>query len=273
MRRFLVATAVAIVTSVVFAPAPAGAVAGPYTVHQFNMWAKNHLTYGGQNPADFAKAKIGTTQPMILTYNEVCRSQYNSLKTYLGTAYQSTFRVVVAGPPSCNGEDFGLAIFIRGSSISETLDGYYGAANQYPGDETRRYYCIRTVFVAVPLVGCVTHLTNDSESFASRQSGELAYLMGANWGSIHHFAGGDFNMRPSFMRTQTDGAQYWHQQYHEADYTYERWTHSCRTTDLKKFDYIFGGNNNSSVASTATVHACAANTSDHKYIVGSYYLN
>ena len=250
---------------------PVDAATGPYKVHHFNMWARRHESTGGLNPATYAKNIIGTSKPMILTYNEICKSQYDTLASHLGSGYSKHFQTVVDDPPSCgSNEDFGIAIFIQGS-WQEALSGIYN--DQAAGDEVRRYYCIRTTFYAVPLVGCVTHLTNKSDPTASKQAGQLAYRMGLYWGSLYHFAGGDFNMTPTYMRGRTDGAQYWHQQYHESDRTQERFTHDCRATLDQKVDYIFGSNNNTSVASAATLYACAPATSDHKYMIGHYYLN
>ena len=142
------------------APSPAAAVSNQYA-HQFNL-AGATMNQGSLFPADVVVYSVVTSNPhpLVVTTNEVCLSQYISIRDRLAPAgYRAARSITKSSVPACGGQSFGNALFIKsGAAMAEVIN--YPYPTQDGLGETRRLLCGRVNNGAYGhWVGCVTHLS------------------------------------------------------------------------------------------------------------------
>jgi endonuclease/exonuclease/phosphatase family metal-dependent hydrolase len=136
---------------------------------------------------------IQSREPHTVTLNEVCENQYNRLRADLPD-YEGEFDPT--GAVCHNGARYGNAILAR---TGLTVVGSWELPNP-AGDELRRLMCLSTQpYEGLPLVICVTHISNESGNIAAQVSTVASILSGLEVpGAL--MVGGDFNANPHDVR-------------------------------------------------------------------------
>jgi endonuclease/exonuclease/phosphatase family metal-dependent hydrolase len=124
-------------------------------VLQFNLCG-NGCKLGPAAVNDVTQALAGRRDlPLVLTLNEVCRTQYDLLLQRLHR-YVGSFRATI--PSRCaDGSDYGIAVLVR-SGGSVELGSW--TLTTIDGDEPRAVVCrgLRVYGATRPLAACATHI-------------------------------------------------------------------------------------------------------------------
>jgi endonuclease/exonuclease/phosphatase family metal-dependent hydrolase len=194
MKRILLLVASTIM-AVCSISAPAQA-ATTYTFLQFNMCGNvcNDGSTGAVVDA-INRSIVNRTprQPLVVSLNEVCRSQASTLDSQLAnyTVYFQQSGSVTCG----NGQPYGNALVFRNGSHTA-----YGYQLTTPSSlEQRSMVCVH--LSSPDIAACATHLTNGSSSAAvsarRAQAAQVASI-GQSWAqTVPIFVGGDFNAVPT----------------------------------------------------------------------------
>jgi endonuclease/exonuclease/phosphatase family metal-dependent hydrolase len=172
---------------------PVSAASAKVSLLQFNVCGKTcHL--GTAVVGDIENAVTSADpQPLVLTLNEMCRSDYAKLTADL-PAYHGYFQTTL--PRNCaDGSDNGDVILVRTSSVT-----YLGswALPRPGGGEARMVTCLRTSVSGAsrPLVACVTHIDYHASNTAAQISAVATRAAGyAPANAV--VVGGDFNSTPT----------------------------------------------------------------------------
>lgn len=240
------------------------AAAGPTLVRTFDHNVKLNRT----GAINFISAN---DPPLIITAQEVCRSQYDSLKSALQSrGYTVWGLATVSSSFPCSeiggGPDGGIIMTASlGSSPGPPLRGYYSA--QAPGDTTRRgYVCKDSSFIFLSWWACSTHITPNSASYAVQQSTSMRNIaFFINDRAV--VVGGDFNRKP-----WQSGPADWANGFAEADSTNNSFTYKNPPygATYKKIDYIFSMRLRTDAGFGVARVGCGAmqTSSDHCFIHG-----
>jgi len=239
------------------------ASAGSERVFQWNIQGGCSGTgnCGGLAPATTANylVALSNPKPLVLTFNEVCGSQYSELYNYLSAqGYQGRFQLT-AGGVNCGTNDgtgiHGNAIFQPGAVVASS--SYY-YVNRPPTGDVRGLYCLTTSIFGLVRNSCVTHLDNSS-SYTSLQNGEAAWIMTAGIGSTPTKLGGDLNSQSP----ASWGA------FNEVDAARAK-TFNAKGTLNQKLDWFFGSKANHTGFGSPSRY-CNAALSDHCALGGIFY--
>jgi endonuclease/exonuclease/phosphatase family metal-dependent hydrolase len=163
------------------------------TILQFNMCG-HACNRGGLDVVPPLENSIRDRQPFVVTLNEVCETQYDSLRTAL-SAYQGRFDPT--GPRCRNGARYGNALLVRSSEVD--FVGTWELPNPAQ-DEPRRLMCVRTrVGDESPVRVCVTHISNEQGNIAAQVTAVASILKDLPAGDAV-ILGGDFNTDPGDPR-------------------------------------------------------------------------
>ncbi|MEV4412996.1 endonuclease/exonuclease/phosphatase family protein [Catellatospora sp. NPDC049609] len=251
MLAALVASALAPFVS----PAPAQAASVTHVYLHFNMCG-NKCNSAGLGVANAVISSINNRnpQPLVVTLNEVCRSQYNHMYGSLAP-YYGRFETTV--PARCaDGSDYGIAILLK-TSVYSFAGAWWLPEADKPSVEDRKVMCLRTTATGggtQPLVACVTHIDPDS-AVSDNQIQAVSDYVEPLWSGNHVMVGGDFNVTPKSSRINPMYSNQYSPAgngiFNEADRptTWSRNTDGCAcatneyTTDSvltpQKIDYIF----------------------------------
>lgn len=192
LSRLLPAIVLACVGSVL--SAPSAAAAQDYRVLQLNLChsGANTSCFNGDNTIQEALSVISAQQPQAVSLNEVCRGDIARLAPAMGNGF-STFapaRRPDGTSVRCNnGDEYGNGLLFR-STGGTSFSGVY--ASQDSGSERRVYVCAEFADV----IGCSTHLSNNSESVAMAQcKAAIAMLHDRAASGKPTFLAGDFNLK------------------------------------------------------------------------------
>jgi endonuclease/exonuclease/phosphatase family metal-dependent hydrolase len=178
---------VVLVYAVLRLPVAAEADPGAVTVLQFNMCGSACGTRFVVVADVEREIRDHDPQPYLVTLDEVCRGQYDTLVAAL--RYAGHFEPTV--PDRCwDGSDYGIAVLVRAAAVD--FAGSW-ALPAPAGGEPRRLACVRTTRRDRPLVGCVTHLDTDPANTAGQVAAVAAHAR--TFGSV--VVGGDFNALPT----------------------------------------------------------------------------
>jgi hypothetical protein len=162
--------------------------------------------YTGRSVAE-AAAVIRADGPDIVTLNEVCRDDVDTLQQSLrgvsGGVVVSAFKAATdrrtEGPYGClNGQPYGIALLVRVPTADRGYSTYSGIyPTQDPRDpEERAWLCLDAIG---SFYACTTHLANTSPTVALAQCGYLLHtaipaLRERNGGYEPTVLGGDLNL-------------------------------------------------------------------------------
>jgi endonuclease/exonuclease/phosphatase family metal-dependent hydrolase len=235
---------------------------------QWNMAGVSKFDGSTGEPVDAIVRSVLNYFPRILTLNEVCRRQVQSLYDKLrASGYTMTYHFVPtirAGGCGSSGSanDYGNAVFTRGSVIA--FEPAIGLPNP-EGKEPRNLVCMRTDLGTNSRIrACSTHLSPaDSEPTNNHQQRDRVAEVMRGWANAGTAVavGGDFNITPNALQhIYSTGTGL----FKEIDYPENAATHS-----RGKIDYIFlTASRYPSLSGDAT-----NSVSDHQLLKGSAYLN
>lgn len=151
--------------------------------------------------------------PIVITLDEVCTNQFNSLVNYFTPDGYSTIFKQTKPTDSCPGSNYaGIVVMTRspgGSYVSGYPQGTY--SSQDPSDnEPRGYVCEERKINGTPkYVACSTHLDNSIYAFPQANQFD-SFIGGERYGHYRPYANGDFNILPERLRIDTPwyGAAY-----------------------------------------------------------------
>jgi endonuclease/exonuclease/phosphatase family metal-dependent hydrolase len=191
-------------------------------------------------------AAIDNYDPDIVTFNEICYSQYRTIRPdMIARGYSSTYATTTTGGACDNfdntwGRNFGDAVFSKGP-VPDTQQRYL--LPDSTGGEPRQLLCADTKLQGTDCKVCTTHLSNNT-NVRIGQVKAIAHLA-AGW--VPHtpmIITGDFNAIPTSYEM---GLMYSHSGgtglFQEADES-DTCVPYCRGGeftfgDVKKIDYIF----------------------------------
>ena len=215
-------------------PAAADPPPGTLAFLQFNMCGfacGTHFTVVGDVAREIRRHR---PQPLVVTLQEVCRSQYDRLVADVAdVGYGGHFEPTIRDRCS-DGSDYGIAVLARTAGVR------YAGSWPLPspaGGEPRTVTCIR-----IPqLVACSTHLDTDPANTPA-QVAEVARRAGGFAGPV--VVGGDFNVTPDRPAMAPMAARF-----AEADGSRRQLTGGCSRArcgtlpgyahPIRKIDYVF----------------------------------
>lgn len=229
----------------------------PKKVLQLNLcgnacWTKSDPDAGGVDSRGsvtrMAKVldAIDNYDPDIVTFNEICYSQYRKIRPdMIARGYSSTYATTTTGGACDNfesawGRNFGDAVFSKGP-VPDTQQRYL--LPDSTGGEPRQLLCADTKLQGVDCKVCTTHLSNDS-MVRKKQVRTIAQKAKVWVNSTAVIITGDFNAIPSSSEM---GLMYSHSGgtgvFQEADES-DTCIPYCRDGEItfrdnKKIDYIF----------------------------------
>ena len=189
---------------------------------------------------------IDNYDPDIVTFNEICYSQYRKIRPdMIARGYSSTYATTTTGGACDNfdkawGRNFGDAVFSKGP-VPNTQQRYL--LPDSTGGEPRQLLCADTKLQGVDCKVCTTHLSNDS-MVRKKQVRTIAQKANVWVNSTAVIITGDFNAIPSSSEM---GLMYSHSGgtgvFQEADES-DTCIPYCRGGEItfrdnKKIDYIF----------------------------------
>jgi endonuclease/exonuclease/phosphatase family metal-dependent hydrolase len=181
---------------------PGGAVSGRAVVMTFNMCGEQCNKDNTAAPITSLMTTIDTEQPAVVFLQEVCRHQYNALKTL--SAVTGNWRLYgytdVTNPHGCDGgkDTFGDAILTHTPFSGSTVHSY---ALKYPFEgETRKVMCLSASSMPRLTEVCTVHAGLPYEITFPHQTTQIheAYQHAradAHGGPL--VLGGDFNAVPT----------------------------------------------------------------------------
>lgn len=193
-------------------------------------------------------AAIDNYDPDVVTFNEICYSQYRTIRPdMIARGYSSTYASTTTGGGCDNfdsswGTGFGDALFSKGP-VPNTQQRY--VLPNAAGVEERQLLCADTKVQGVDCKVCTTHLSND-QTYRTQEVQAIANLA-ANWINNQNkpvIITGDFNAIPTSAEM---GLMYSHSGgtglFQEVDESNDCLPF-CRGgeftfNEVKKIDYIF----------------------------------
>ena len=211
-----------------------------------------------------------TDAPLMITAQEVCRSQYTTLKSRLASRGYTVWGIAGvsnSGPcRSANGttQDGAISLVASlGSSPGGPVRAFFGP--QASGDSTRRgYVCLKSTTYLLTWRLCSTHITPNSVYYAVAQADAMRNVaLYINDRAV--IVGGDFSRRP-----YESGPAAWTNSFSEADGSRNLFTYDIRNRLTKKIDYIFAIRLRTDSGYGAARVGCSIyeTTSDHCFIHG-----
>jgi hypothetical protein len=195
--RLLLALTLAVTGSLVTV-SPAGAVAESapqeYRVLQLNLCHSGVNTSCFNGAATLAEARdvINSTQPQVVSLNEICANDVPQLAPSMGNGF-ATFapaRRPDGTPVRCtNGDEYGNGLIFRSTAAGTVFSAQY--ANQDSGTEKRVYVCAEFA----DIMGCSTHLSTTGNVAMAQCKSAIAMLRARGAGGKPTFLAGDFNLR------------------------------------------------------------------------------
>jgi len=185
-------------------PAAAAAVQ-EYRVLQLNLCHSgvNTSCYSGADALQEAREVIATTQPQVVSLNEICRDDVPQLAPAMGNGFSAfaPARRPDGTPVRCtNGDEYGNGLIFRSTTPGTVFSGVY--ADQDSGSEKRVYVCAEFP----DLTGCTTHLSTTGSVAMAQCKSAIAMLKGRGAATRPTFLAGDFNLKyaPIFGRNVQD---------------------------------------------------------------------
>lgn len=226
--------------SIIVSQSEPAAADARYNYLQFNMCGRLCINDGNDSAfsgvVDAVFDSIQDFRPIVVSLQEVCSSQHNSLESRLkssGFPMEGEFITTKADSAPCRGDkSFGISIFVKGTDvIREVVE----LRNRTSAAEKRKMICARfNVTPSVRIRGCSTHLVpRDQDSFYNQlQITDVAnYLNPRASSGTAIVLGGDFNATPAQLgQIYASGSG----QFREVDDPQNESTHSSG-----KIDYIF----------------------------------
>ncbi|MEV7519548.1 endonuclease/exonuclease/phosphatase family protein [Streptomyces sp. NPDC091371] len=245
----------AVLVSAGSAPAGAGADPVPTTVKTYTVWHWNVAGHkinkgldgtastdavweanGARWMVDEAVGSIKTQNPDFVSFNEICRGQYEEIRGKLSSgatpwteaaSFARFATTHAAGTTVCNGEAFGNALFSKaelGISRTYVLPADYTQAEADSGGYTEDRSMLCAPLAAQPKMKfCTTHITGSNRRLPEPTSPKINgqqlnavrdILDGFTAAGESYLVAGDFNAQPGFARlgplmegrTELDGA-------------------------------------------------------------------
>ncbi|MGI8939939.1 MAG: endonuclease/exonuclease/phosphatase family protein [Iamia sp.] len=208
--------------------------------------------------------------PLMITGQQFCRQAYDPTKLKLiSRGYIAAGRTTVYNSPPCGGSVDGEIVLVasKGTHVQPTIRQPF--AHQDPNDGTlRSYVCVGATFYLRAWWTCSTHITPNSEFFATAQADEMRSVA-AYLNDRPVIVGGDFNRQQG-----QSGPAAWYNGFHESDEGAANYGKDTFDNDhglYKKIDYIFSGKLRTDAAYGVARVGCGNQTgSDHCFIHGTH---